>query len=175
MTAKQKIAHQRLGLLQLAANLKNVSEACRMHGVSRSQFYEYKRAFQEHGLKGLVDRPPIPGPHPNEIDDEVRRKIIGLSLAHPAFGQLRIADQLRLEGVSVSASTVRNVWIKENMETRYKRLLKLEEKAAAEAGFDLTEEQIRLIENQARRRRLNERAFDGNPAPKSPTIGREKT
>ena len=34
-----------------------------MHKVSRSQFYEYKRSFQEFGLEGLIDKPPIPGPH----------------------------------------------------------------------------------------------------------------
>lgn len=40
-----------------AARLRNVSEACRHHGISRSQFYEYKRAFQERGLDGLLERP----------------------------------------------------------------------------------------------------------------------
>ena len=146
MTAKKKLAHKRLTLLQLAEKLGNVSHACRMHKVSRSQFYEYKRAFQEHGFEGLIDRPPIPGPHPHELSEETRDKIIELSLKQPAFGQQRIADQLALEGMVVSASSVRNVWVKEGLETRYKRLLRLEERAAAEQGFDLTEEQIRLIE-----------------------------
>lgn len=45
----------------------------------------------------------------------------------------------------VSAVTICNVWLKEGMETRYQRLLRLEEKAAAE-GFELTEEHIRLLE-----------------------------
>jgi len=43
MTAKKKLAQKRLALLQVAEKLRNVSEACRRHGVSRSQFYEYKR------------------------------------------------------------------------------------------------------------------------------------
>jgi ACT domain-containing protein len=46
MTASEKLAQKRLTLLQLAQKLGNVSRACRMHKVSRSQFYEYKRAFQ---------------------------------------------------------------------------------------------------------------------------------
>ena len=146
MTAKEKLAQQRLTLLQLSEKLGNVSKACRMHGVSRSQYYEYKRSFQTHGVEGLIDKPPIPGPHPNELSEETKQKIIEVSLKHPSFGQLRISDQLRLEGVNVSASSVRNVWIKEDMETRYKRLLRLEERSAAQEGFELTEEQIRLIE-----------------------------
>ena len=146
MTAEHKVAQSRLNLLQLAEKLGNVSKACRMGNVSRSQFYEYKRAFQEHGFDGLIDKPPIPGPHPAELSPEVRKQIIALSLKHPTFGQQRIADQLQLQGVAVSASSVRNLWLKEDMETRYKRLLRLEEAAAAQAGFELTEEQIRLIE-----------------------------
>ena len=63
MTAKKKIAQKRLTLLQLAEQLRNVSEACRLHRVSRSQFYEYKRSFQEFGLEGLVAKPPIPATH----------------------------------------------------------------------------------------------------------------
>ena len=145
MTAKKKLAHKRLTLLQLAEKLGNVSKACRMHKVSRSQFYEYKRSFQEHGLEGLVDKPPIPATHPNQIPDTTKERIVSLSLEHPAFGQQRIADQLALEGLSVCPTTVRNVWIKENLETKYKRLLRLEEQLIEE-GFELTEEQIKLLE-----------------------------
>jgi len=145
MTAKTKLAQKRLTLLQLAEKLGNVSKACRMHKVSRSQFYEYKRSFQEFGIEGLIDKPPIPSSHPSELSEDVKNKIIDLSLKQPTFGQQRISDQLNLEGISVSATSVRNVWIKENMETRYKRLLRLEEEHAGK-GFELTEQQIRLIE-----------------------------
>jgi transposase-like protein len=51
MTAEAKIAQGKVTLLQLAERLRNVSEACRRRGVSRSQFYEYKRAFQEQGFQ----------------------------------------------------------------------------------------------------------------------------
>jgi len=66
MTAEQKLAQKRITLLQLAKRLGNVSEACQFHSISRSQFYEYKRAFQEQGFQGLVDRPPIPQSFPDE-------------------------------------------------------------------------------------------------------------
>lgn len=114
---EKKIAHHRLTLLQVAERIRNVSEACRRHGVSRSQFYEYKRAFQERGLEGLMDRPPIPKSFPNETPPEIREKILALSLLHPAWGPMRLSDQLRLEGITVSPSTVRNLWLKEGMET----------------------------------------------------------
>ena len=145
MTAKKKLAHKRLTLLQLAEKLGNVSKACRMHKVSRSQFYEYKRSFQEFGLEGLIDKPPIPGPHPNEIPEDIKKRVIALSLEFPAFGQQRISDQLALESISVCPTTVRNIWMKANMETRYKRLLKLEESLAGKR-IKLTESQIKLLE-----------------------------
>jgi len=72
MTAKTKLAQNPLTLLQLAEKLGNVSKACRMHKISRSQFYEYKRAFQAHGLDGLIDKPPIPGSPPNELSKKIR-------------------------------------------------------------------------------------------------------
>jgi transposase InsO family protein len=145
MTAKEKIAQKRLTLLQVAERLRNVSEACRHHGVSRSQFYEYKRAFQERGFEGLMDRPPIPKTFPNETSPEVKEKVIRLSLQHPAWGPVHVSDHLRLEGVTVSPSTVRNIWVKEDMETRYKRLLRLEEEQNGK-DVNLTEEQIKLLE-----------------------------
>jgi hypothetical protein len=145
MTAELKIAQKKLTLLQIAEKIKNVSEACRRAGVSRSQFYEYKRAFQEFGFEGLPDRSPVPKDCPHKTPPEIQQRVIALSLEHPAWGRFRMTDHPRLEGISISASTVRNIWVKEDMETRYKRLLRLEEQRN---GTDLTlaEEQIWLLE-----------------------------
>jgi transposase InsO family protein len=145
MTAKKKIAQGRLNLLQLAERLNNVTEACKRRGVSRSQFYEYKRAFQQHGFDGLIDRLPIPNSCPHETPVEVKKKIIATSIRHPKGGQQHISDQLRLQGISVSPSTVLNIWLKEGLETRYKRILRLEEELHGK-GIELTEEQVKLIE-----------------------------
>lgn len=162
MTAAKKIAQKRLTLLQLAERLRNVSEACRHHGISRSQFYEYKRAFQERGFEGLVDRPPIPKTFPNETLPEVKEKIMAISLAHPVWGPVRVSDQLRLEAIAVSPGTIRNIWIKEDLETRYKRLLRLEEEKNG-LEIELTEEQIRLLEkaNPCFRERKVESPYPG--------------
>jgi hypothetical protein len=59
MIAADKVARQKLGVLELAQTLGNVSEACRIKDVSRTRFYEYKRWFQTHGLEGLKDLLPI--------------------------------------------------------------------------------------------------------------------
>ena len=162
MTAKKKIAQRRLSLLQVAEKLRNISEACRRRGISRSQFYEYKRAFQERGFDGLMDRPPIPKTFCNETPAEVKEKVIRLSIEHPAWGQVRISDQFRLEGISISPSTVRNLWIKEGLESKYKRILRLEEERHGQE-VELTEDQIRLLEkaNPCFRERKVESRYPG--------------
>ena len=54
-TSEKKVVRHRLSALQLAEALGNASEACRRRGLSRTQFYEYKRRFQTHGLEGLKE------------------------------------------------------------------------------------------------------------------------
>ena len=162
MTASEKIAQNRLTLLQLAEKIRNISEACRRRGVSRSQFYEYKRAFQEQGFEGLQDLPPIPKSFPNETPADIKEKVLRMSIAHPAWGQVHVSDQLRLEGITVSPSTVRNLWLKEGLETRYKRILRLEEETHGK-DIELTEDQIRLLEraNPCFRERQVESLYPG--------------
>jgi transposase InsO family protein len=145
MTANEKVAQRKLSMLELAQELKSVSVACRLMGYSRSQFYEIKRAFQTGGLDALLDKAPIPGSTPHKIPSELEREIVDLSTEHPAWGQLRISDEMALREKVVSATTVRNVWIRNKLETRYKRMLALEEKSSTK-GFKLSEEQIRLLE-----------------------------
>ena len=145
MTAKQKVAHRKLSMLQLAEKLRNVSEACRIMGYSRQQFYEIKRSFQEHGFDGLLDKPPVPNTVPTRTPPEIEKKVIDLSIQHPSWGQQRVADELILVNVQLAPVTVRNIWLRHDLQTRYKRLLKLEEKTAGKK-VKLTEEQIRLLE-----------------------------
>ena len=104
--AEKKVARQRLSALQLAEKLGNVTEACRRRGISRSQFYEYKRRFQTHGLEGLVDLPPIHKSHPQTTPPEVVEKILALSLNNPMWGCVRLSNQLKLMGISVSSPTI---------------------------------------------------------------------
>lgn len=145
MTAEEKLAHQRLSVLQLAEMLGNVTEACRQRDISRTQFYEYKRRFQTHGLEGLKDLPPIHKSHPFTTPPETVEKILNLSMEHPAWGCDRLSDQLMLEGIKVSSPTVQDILIKNGMGSRYERLMKLEEKTL-EQKIELTPQQVAMIE-----------------------------
>jgi transposase InsO family protein len=145
MKAEDKIAYQRLSVLELAETLGNVSKACRQRGMSRTQFYEFKRRFQTHGFEGLKDLQPIHKSHPQTTPPEVVERILELSLNHPTWECARISDLLRLEGTYVSPPTVQSILNKHGMGSRYERLLKLEERVH-EKAIELTPEQVAMIE-----------------------------
>ena len=84
MTTKDKVARRKLSLLELAAEMNNVSKACRIMGYSRQQFYEISRNYQTYGADGLIDRlPGARGPHPNRVSAEVEEAILAHALDHP--------------------------------------------------------------------------------------------
>ena len=146
MTTKRKVARRKLSLLELAAEMNNVSKACQIMGYSRQQFYEIRRNYQTYGSQGLIDRLPGPkGPHPNRVDESVEKAILDYSLKEPTHGPLRVAQQLALQGVQVSSGGVRGVWNRHNLATRHDRLLRLE-KTVQEQNFELTDAQVRLLE-----------------------------
>lgn len=66
--------------------------------MRRSQFYEFKRRFQTHGLDGLKDLPPTPKSHPMPTPEGVVAQILEMSLAHPAWGCVRLSNQFELGG-----------------------------------------------------------------------------
>lgn len=143
--AEKKVARQRLSALQLSEKLGNVREACRRRGMSRTQFYEYKRRFQTHGLEGLVDLPPIHKSHPQTTPSEVVKQLLEMSLCHPMWGCTRLSNQMKLKGISVSSPTVQKILIKHELGGKYQRLLKLEEKVL-EGEIELTAAQVEAIE-----------------------------
>lgn len=126
-----KVARQKLSVLELAQALGNVSEACRQRGVSRTSFYEYKKRFEEAGLEGLKDLPPIVKSHPFTTPEETVERIVALSLENPSRGCNFISDRLLQEGTMVSYPTVQNILNKQGLGSRYDRWLRLEELAAA--------------------------------------------
>lgn len=150
MTAVPQSTRRKLSLLELAHELQNVSKACRIMGDHRDTFYEVRRAFQVGGVAALVEQRRGPrGPHPNRVAPEIEAQILAHALAFPTHGPQRVANELRLQGVEVSASGVRGVWLRHDLETRVKRLLRLERVAREEPAVVLTEAQITLLERHS--------------------------
>jgi hypothetical protein len=91
VTAKDKIARRKRSLLDLAADLSDVSRARKVMGCSRRQFYEIGRNFRAHGAEGLIDRlPGAKGPHPNRVSAEIERAVLDRALVHPCHRAVRV-------------------------------------------------------------------------------------
>ena len=150
MTALTQGIKRKLSLLQLAEELGNVAKACRIMGFHRDTFYEVRRAFQTGGVAALVESRRGPrAPHPNRVAPEIEARVLDYCLHRPTQGAQRVSNELRLAGVEVSPSGVRGVWLRHDLETRTKRLMRLERESRDHTTFVLTDEQVRLLERHS--------------------------
>jgi len=153
MTNAEKVIKNKMGLIKLAEQLGNVSQACKIMGYSRDSFYRFKELYDEQGEEGLRElsrRKPNPK---NRVDPVVEEAVLAIALENPnpALGQLRVSNTLKQDGIFVSPGGVRSIWLRHGLETFKKRLKALEEKAAAE-NLVLTEAQLQAMEKAKEQR-----------------------
>ena len=151
MTTQEKLIKSKLSILELGEYLKNVSQACKINGVSRQHFYDIKKAYEEHGLEGLKEKTRRKPCLKNRVAPEIEDAVVKKTYDYPAYGQVRLSNELKKEGILVSSGGVRSIWQRHDLETFKKRLRALEEKAAKE-GIVYTEAQLQALETAKRER-----------------------
>src|SRR3954447_5557260 len=133
----QKIIKNKVGLLKLAEMLGSVSEACKVIGYSRDSFYRFRDLYEKGGevaLKEISRRKPV---LKNRVDPAIEQAVIEMAVEQPAWGQVRVANELTKRGQFVSPSGVRSIWVRSDLQTFARRLKALDVRLAQNQGMVL--------------------------------------
>ena len=114
---------KKLDVLALAEKLGNVAEASRLSGVSRDTIYRHRKLIKQGGIESLKRQETPNLHHKNRTDRAIEEVVIEFSLANPHMGQSKVSRLLKSErNVDIHASGVRNIWLRENMNTMALRI-----------------------------------------------------
>jgi len=144
---EKKIIKNRVGLLNLAQELGNISKACKVMGFSRDTFYRYQDALDSGGVEALLDSNRKKPNKKNRVEKFIEDAVVEYAFEQPAHGQTRVSNELRKKGISISPAGVRGIWTRHDLKTFPKRLSFLE-KRVAEENLIFTEPQLQALEKK---------------------------
>ena len=82
MTTQEKLIRNKLSLIELAEYLQNVSQACRINGVSRQHFYDIKKVYAEEGIEGLREKSRKKSCLKNRVSPEIEEAVVNIEASY---------------------------------------------------------------------------------------------
>ena len=113
--SSERIIKNKVGLLNLAEELGNISQACKIMGFSRETFYRYQHAVNDGGVEALLDQNRRKPNIKNRVDEVIELAVVEFAIEFPAYGQLRASNELRKRGIFVSPSGIRSIWLRNQL------------------------------------------------------------
>ncbi len=145
MTQEQKVIKNKLGLLKLARTLGNVSQACKVRDFSRDSFYRFRDLYEQGDEAALQEISRKKPELKNRIEPKIEAAVLDFARAQPSYGQHRVSDERRKQGIFVSGGGVRSIWLRPDLQTFDRRLKALSAKGA-QHGLILTEDPLQALE-----------------------------
>ena len=99
LNTNEKIIKHKVGLLNLAEELGNVSQACKIMGLSRDTFYRYKDAVDHGGIAALIESNRRQPNVKNRVDQVIEDAVVQFAIDYPAYGQ-RLSNILSVKVIT---------------------------------------------------------------------------
>lgn len=134
MTHDDIVYDRRVRLINYAAEIGNVTEACRVFGVSRKTYYEWLKKAEQYGLSALLPRDRRKPHQPNQMSPEEVSVILAEAVARPTLGPKGLLRHLHERGIHRSASGVAKVLRRHRLGTARLRVAALASLTAVDCG-----------------------------------------
>jgi transposase InsO family protein len=135
MTPDSVIFSRRVQCLAYAERTGNVSEACRVFGISRKTYYQWANAAADYGLEALMPKARRAPQMPNATPTHVIAELLTLAVTEPTLGSRQLADLLADRGYQISSSTAQKHLVAHGLGRRNQRLARAAAITAATTGL----------------------------------------
>ena len=135
VTPAEIIYHRRLRVLEHAAVSGNVAETCRVFGISRTRFYEWRNRAERYGVEALMPKTRRAPQLPNATPTWVVEELLALAVSRPTLGCRQLADALGRRGYAIAKTTVQKHLVDHGLGKRAQRLARAAAIAALAGGL----------------------------------------